>query len=138
MDPKIIQTDKTYRRKTLVILFLIGLAGLALFQWLVPWANKTVLQLEPQKGLALVRCILVVMFLAIVSLAVYLAFFGRRVLKHRSFPPPGVKVLRDTRLVEGESATIRGQIIIFLSLLLFIFGLYGVLVTLYKLFLLIS
>ena len=72
MDSKIIQADKTYRRKILVILFLIGLAGLALFQWLVPWANQTLLQLEPQKGLALLRCVLVVMFLAIISTAVYL------------------------------------------------------------------
>ena len=138
MNSKIVQTDKTYRRKILVILFLIVLAGLALFQWLVPWANETVHRIDPQKGLTLVRCALIVMFLAIIFSAVYLAFFGRNVLKHRSFPPPGVKVLRDTRLVEGDSAIIRGQIIVLLSLLLFIFGLYGVLVTLYKLYLLIG
>jgi hypothetical protein len=137
MTPKIIPADRTYRRKVLIILFLIVLAGLALFQWLVPWVNKAALQIEPHKGLALAMCVLLVMFIAIVSLAVYLAFFGRRVLKNRRFPPPGVKVLRDTRLLEGKPATIRGQIIILLSVLLFIFSLYGILVTLYKLSLLI-
>jgi hypothetical protein len=138
MNSKIVQTDKPYRRKILVVMFLVVLAGLALFQWLVPWANKTVQQIDPQKGLTLVRCALIIMFLAIVSSAAYLAFFGRKVLKHRSFPPPGVKVLRDTRMVEGAAATIRGQIIILLSLLLFVFGLYGILVTLYKLYLFIG
>ena len=40
MNSKIVQTDKPYRRKILVIIFLTVLAGLALFQWLVPWANN--------------------------------------------------------------------------------------------------
>jgi len=135
MSSKIVKADKSYRRKIIVILFLIGLSGLVLFLWLLPRINQTVHQIEPQKGLALVRCLLVVMFLAIVSIAVYLAFFGRNVLKYRSFPPPEVKVLRDTRIIEGESAIIYGQIIVWLSVLLFIFGLYGILITLYKLYL---
>ncbi|MDF1592325.1 MAG: hypothetical protein P1P89_12490 [Desulfobacterales bacterium] len=135
MSPKIIQADKSYRRKIIVILFLIVLSGLALFLGLLPRINQTVHQIEPQKGLALVRCLLGVMFLAVVSIAIYLACFGRNVLKYRNFPPPGVKVLRDTRIVEGESATIYGQIIVLLSVLLFIFGLYGILITLYKLYL---
>ena len=136
MAPKIIQADKAYRRKILVILFLTVLAGLATFQWLVPWASKTVHQIEPNKGLALARYVLTVMFLSVLFISLYLAFFGRKVLRHREFPPPGAKVLRDTPLVEGKSAIIRGQIIILLALLLFIFSLYGFLVTLYKLFLL--
>jgi len=138
MNSKIVQADKSYRQKILIILFLIVLAGLALFQWLVPWADQRVHQVEPRTGLALVRCALVVMFAAVASLAVYLAFFGRKVFRHRCFPPPGIKVLRDTRQVEGESAIIRGQIIILLSVLLLIFSLYGVLATLYKLYLLVG
>ncbi|MEW6674342.1 MAG: hypothetical protein AB1427_21820 [Thermodesulfobacteriota bacterium] len=138
MNPKIVKADKAYRRTIVIILLLIVLGGLSMFQWLVPWANKAVHQIDPQKGLVMVRYFLVGMFLAIVAISAYLAFFGRNVLKNRKFPPPGVKVLVDTRLVEGEPAIIRGQLILLASLLLFIFSFYGVLVTLYKIFLTIK
>ena len=138
MNPKIIQADRSYRRKTLIILFLIVIAGLLMFQWLVPWADQKVHRVDPQMGLVMVRCTLIVLFIAIASLAVYLAVFGRKVLQHGCFPPPGIKVIRDTRLLEGKSAIIRGQIIILLSVLLLIFSLYGALVISYKLYLLIG
>jgi hypothetical protein len=138
MNAKIVPADKSYRLKTILLLVLVVLAGLATFQWLVPWAHQAVRRLEPQKGLFVVRCALMVMFCTMVSLAVYLACFGRKVLKYRSIPPPGTKVLRDTRLVEGKSAVLRGQIVMLLSVLMLIFGLYGLLVTLYKLYLLVG
>lgn len=42
--------------------------------------------------------------------AAYLWKLGGRVVRARQFPPPGYRAIRDTPIVTGPAATIRGQI----------------------------
>jgi hypothetical protein len=55
----------------------------------------------------------------------YVFRLGRSVIKNERFPPPNQKVIRDTKLIEGEKARARGRILVALSLLLISFGLFG-------------
>jgi hypothetical protein len=45
----------------------------------------------------------------LIGFAVYLWSLGGRVLRAREFPPPGLRVARDTRVITGESAVSRGR-----------------------------
>lgn len=45
----------------------------------------------------------------LVALAVYLWSLGARVLRAGQFPPPGYRVIRDTPVVGGQAAVLRGR-----------------------------
>ncbi len=45
----------------------------------------------------------------LVAFAVYLWSFGAKVLRARQFPPPGFRVIRDTPVIDGRAAVLRGR-----------------------------
>ena len=45
------------------------------------------------------------------GLAVYLWSLGGKVVRAREFPPPGLRVVRDTAIVTGERAVLRGRLL---------------------------
>jgi hypothetical protein len=47
----------------------------------------------------------------LLALAVYLWSLGGRVVRAREFPPPGLRVIRDTPIVTGERAVARGRLL---------------------------
>jgi hypothetical protein len=65
---------------------------------------------------------LVFLLLAVLLLAPLLAFaaytwsLGERVLRAREFPPPGLRVIRDTPVITGEKAVSRGRLLKVLAL----------------------
>jgi len=58
---------------------------------------------------------LIILLFAAISVTPLLAFaayawsLGGRILRAREFPPPGVSVIRDTRVIRGEAADSRGR-----------------------------
>jgi hypothetical protein len=54
----------------------------------------------------------------VIAFAIYLWLFGARVLRAQRFPPPGIRVIRDTPVVEGQGATRRGHVIQILAVCL--------------------
>jgi hypothetical protein len=44
----------------------------------------------------------------LLPVVIYLALLALRIVESRQFPPPGTQVLRDTRIVRGRKALIRG------------------------------
>src|SRR5215470_1926004 len=52
----------------------------------------------------------------LIALAVYLWALGGRVVRAREFPPPGLRVIRDTPIVMGERAVFRGRLLKVLAL----------------------
>jgi len=49
--------------------------------------------------------------LPLLGLAVYLWSLGGKVVRAREFPPPGLRVVRDTAIVTGERAVLRGRLL---------------------------
>jgi len=127
MNQGVVRADKLYRRKILIITLFLVLIGVVLFSGVIPWAQAYLQRLAPQKALCMVRVALVAMFLSMVPIALYLWTFGRKVLSSERFPPPDVKVIKDTRLLEGEKATFRGRLVIAFALILILLGLLGAL-----------
>ena len=52
----------------------------------------------------------------LLALAVYLWALGGKVIRAREFPPPGLRVIRDTPIVTGERAVSRGRLLKVLAL----------------------
>ncbi len=84
-----------------------------------------------QKALGIIKVALVVLFLSILPLAAYLFTDGRKMMKYERFPPPGMKVITDTKVVEGEKVKFQGQVVVVLSLVLILLGLLGALYSSY-------
>lgn len=51
----------------------------------------------------------IVLFTPLVAFAVYLWSLGVKVLRARQFPAPGYRVIRDTRVIGGQAAVLRGR-----------------------------
>ena len=65
----------------------------------------------------LVFLILPALLLApMLALAVYLWALGGRAVRAREFPPPGLRVIRDTPIAKGERAVSRGRLLKVLAL----------------------
>ena len=127
MNEKIIPADRTYRRTGLIIFVVLVVIGVVLIGWVLPRSQDYLEGLEAQKALGLLKAALVVLFLSILPLAAYLFAVGRKMMKHERFPPPGMKVITDTKVVEGEKVKFQGKVVVVLSLVLIFLGLLGAL-----------
>jgi hypothetical protein len=127
MNQGIIRADSKYRRKVALIYAALILLGVVIIGMVLPWAQKYLQRLEPVTALWVMKVVLIVMFLSIIPMALYLLAFGCKVLASGQFPPPGVKVIKDTRIIQGEKARVRGRVLVFLSIILMVLGLSGAL-----------
>lgn len=57
------------------------------------------------------RFLIASMGLTLAGLAVYLLSLGRRTCDALRYPPPGTLVIRDTVILEGEQALVRGRLL---------------------------
>ncbi|MDH3378118.1 MAG: hypothetical protein OEQ39_14320 [Gammaproteobacteria bacterium] len=68
---------------------------------------------EPEKsaerGILIILLVTVPLLAPLLGFAAYLWSLGRRTLRAREFPPPGLRVIRDTRVITGEAAGSRGR-----------------------------
>lgn len=90
-----------------------------------PCSGGDLKRLKPEQALAVIEAAAVTAFLSVMPLGIYLWSLGLRIARSRQFPPPGMKVIRDTPLTIGGPAMLRGKLLVFLALLLIILGLSG-------------
>ncbi len=104
----------------------IGLfAVIVLTVWVIPRGHGHLQEQEPRVVLWVMEAVVAVIFLSVVPLAVYLYWLGRQVVRYRQLPPPGMKVIVDTRVIEGDPAVTRGRIVMVLAVILLAVGLLG-------------
>jgi ATP/ADP translocase len=125
MTQPIIRADRRYRKKLLILYALFVLVVILLIGWVLPWSKAYLLQLELETALTVMKVVLAVMFLSFVPAGLYVWRLGRKIMVHERFPPPGVKVMKDTKLIEGKRARVRGRVLIVFSLVLILFGLFA-------------
>jgi hypothetical protein len=91
------------------------------------WAWKTVIGPElhaylsvkdPVEAFRRFQWVMIAIGAGLVPFAAYFALFAARIIRSRQFPDPGMKVRRDTRIVRGRRALVRGWTIAFLAVLL--------------------
>lgn len=110
MDDQIIPADKKYRRLALATAVLLTILGL-LALWMLHGhlaAIKKLHQENPraaeEKALRLAVIVLCVGGLSLVGVGGWFWRLGRRINLAGRFPPPGMKVINDTRVRSGSKA----------------------------------
>ena len=131
MNEEIIPANRTYRRTLILIGLGSVLVGVALLGWVLPRGQEYLESLEVQRALGLIKIALIVLFLSIVPLGAYLFVVGRKMMRYERFPLPGMKVIADTKVVEGKEVKFRGQVVVALALALILLGLLGALYSSY-------
>lgn len=118
------KADPAARRQALLIVICAAAIGGLLIsgfeqlrepfqEWLTSEPAKT----ASRAKLALFVAVLV-LCAPLIALSVYLWLVGARVLRAEQFPPPGFRVIRDTPVIRGSSATTRGHVIQILAVCL--------------------
>lgn len=125
MDGRVIKANKKVRRLVIEICVISVLVVIALMLWVLPWSVSHLERQPPRVVLWVLEAVVAVIFLSVVPLAVYLYWLGRQVVRHRQLPPPGMKVVVDTRVIEGDRAVMRGRIVMALAVILLAVGLLG-------------
>jgi hypothetical protein len=109
------RTDAAARRLALVVLALGAIAGLLLIVGIESYASplRDWLFAEPRETArrvtVLVFGIAAILSMPLLAFAGWLWVLGSKVLHAREFPPPGTRVIRDTPVVHGQAAALRGR-----------------------------
>lgn len=118
----VLKADPEYRRKSLVIcvLFLVFGAVLAivLSEWGIPAFEEYLKGKKPEEAFRILQWLLVACFFSMIPWAFYIFRYARRILNSGQFPPPGTKVIRDTQIIEGQTARRYAYIMIAYSVVL--------------------
>ncbi len=122
---QVMRADKRLRLIAIAVCFGGALVGTMAIQWALPWGQRYLEQQEPRTALRTMQMVTGIVFLSVVPFALYLYWLGRRVVASRRLPPPGVKVIRNTRILEGDLAVTRGRTILVLAVILLGLGLVG-------------
>ena len=121
MDNELIQkADKAYRNKCLAVYFICCLIGISLIVWWLPRFKLHMETLMPDKLVQTVSFVFLVLLVPIILFGLYILSIGRRTLKSGRYPPPGMKVIRDTKVLQGKAAGVRGYLIIINALLIIV------------------
>jgi L-asparagine transporter-like permease len=127
MSDQIVRADKRYRKRALLFYILSVLLSLVLVAWVLPRGTEYLRNLDPDAALLIADTVLVLMLLSVAPMGLYLLRLAGKILKEERFPPQGTKVLRDTLLVTGRKATVRGYVLRVVSVILIVVGLFGAL-----------
>jgi hypothetical protein len=110
MSQNIVPADKEFRKRFIIFLGLIAIvfvvAILSMKNYLDQIAEQTRgnPDLAVEKALVLLKWWLGLGSLPILGLGLYQILLARKVLKTGQFPPPGMKVVRDTKIRTGNKA----------------------------------
>lgn len=125
--PDILRADRRLRRRlAFAALALVALAVLVL-ELGAPWLVAK-FQHDPREAVRALKLLMLAAFAPRIPIGVYLFSFGRRAVQAGRFPPPGVRVIVDTRIAQGRAARLRGGVLMLLGLALTGIALFAALV----------
>ena len=126
MNQDIVPADKNLRKKFFIFLGLSVIAVLII----VPYFNEYIEQIKQafkenpevafKKSMFVLKASLGFVSLLLLMTGVYFIILARRTLRSGQYPPPGMRVIRDTRLRTGTQAKRAAISLIVLSCILII------------------
>lgn len=126
MNTERLKADRKHRSTVLGVVIVIAVVGAYLIRSLLPLVTGHLMkQYDPRKVLTVAEMVLTLLFLSFIPVVFYLFAQGRRTINSERFPPTGAKVTRDTQLMKGHRAAIRGQMMVFIAILLIVLALIG-------------
>ena len=117
---QIIKADKKYR-KNLFNVYLISISLLIVFwHWGIPVIREFIQALPVKQRVETLETIGHVLLLLFFPPAIYLIYIGRKIRQSSLLPFPGMRVIRDTKVIKGRKAMLRGNILIVLGIVMII------------------
>ncbi len=110
MDEKIIRADKKTRIVYLVLIVLLIIAALFIYRY---WQNyygdlSKLADTHPEQAMmklmSLVKAFILINPIIMAAFMAYFIIVGAKTYRSGQFPPPGIKVIRDTKLTRGDQA----------------------------------
>ena len=129
--PKIVPADPKQRRLALLAVVAIVIGGVVALWWLdrrLDGIDRLVEENLPaaaERALSLVVKALVVMGVSLVGMGLYLFWLGVQINRAGQFPPPGMKVIRNTVVRTGPRARLLANLALVSSLLAVLAGTVG-------------
>lgn len=114
MMTEVRRADPTARRAVALVLAVgtcVGALLIAAFTRYRTSLGDWVLADRPQRIEMVFVILTALISVPLLGLAVYLWLLGARAVRAREFPPPGLRVIRDTAIVTGERAVFRGRVL---------------------------
>ncbi len=114
MNDPVVKADPALRKKTIVFVVAASLLGLVLIVFFQSELGRVdeLARENPQAALEQLlnrlHLLALSMTLLFVPFSLYLLYVSIRTYRTSRFPPPGTRVIRDTRIVTGRRARMRG------------------------------
>ena len=102
--------DQRLRRRVLVLAIVLSVLGLAAIYALEQFLEdiQELAKESPEEAMeqfgAFLSVFLAVVSLSLILVSVWIARFSLKALQAEQFPPPGARVIRDTRIIYGAQA----------------------------------
>lgn len=117
MTNEILKADIPYRNKLFAI-YLGCIALVILFiQFVIPRGLTMLRTMSFRDAEHSIEIILILFLCCFSPAAIYLIILGKKVLRHKAFPFPGMKVIRDTVIHTGRNAQLRGKAFMYLGII---------------------
>jgi hypothetical protein len=120
-DEEIVYADKNLRRWVLILAIVLALIALCVFKFTQGYVRDIVTLAEdnPQemlrKSIVLANIAVISFSAGILAVFGYFLWLGIKIIKANQYPVPGMRVIRDTKILRGERARSRAGMAIALA-----------------------
>jgi len=128
MNEEVVRGDKNLRRRMIFLVIIFTIVG----GWIIILTSNYLDDIrhlaKEDLNEAVSKLIVLIYFYAVGFVASiiitfgYLLWLGIRIIKAGRFPPPGMKVIRDTKIIRGIKAKLLGGAVIILAMVFLIAG----------------
>ena len=110
MEPEVLKAMPRPAAIRRIVIY-VAIASVAAFLGKVvflPWLKDYLSVTDRVEALFRVKVAMFGIGASLLPVVIYLSLLAVRIIRSRQFPPPGTRVLRDTPIVRGRKALIRG------------------------------
>ncbi len=110
MNQDVVPADKELRKKIIIFIVLVTIVVIVTEPYIKGYLDQIeqLSQKDPQlafkKSMFILKVALGFVSLLLLSMGVYFVLLARKTLRSGQYPPPGMRVIRDTRLRTGAQA----------------------------------
>ncbi len=112
-ETKIVKADRKYRSSLFIVYGAVIIFGFIFIKFIAPFIIAEVKHLAPQSSFIISEIVVVAFLLVFIAPAYYLISVGKKIKLHAEFPYPGMKVIRDTKVISGKKALLRAKMLIY-------------------------
>jgi hypothetical protein len=125
MAEQMVKANPAYRVYGLLAVVLMTIVVGAMWFWGWPTLTRHLSQSPPAQALRWVRWLLTGLFAPCLLCAVYFTLVARRIILAGQFPPPGMVVIKDTKVQRGADAVRVSRLFAVAGAVLMLVGLIG-------------